>query len=215
MTERTFSPASIVTCWLFVLSQHKPLIEELAGTKGLLLDRHIRNLAIHLMTLLEDRVIDPEAAERAQRAHARVNAFYDDKRSMAVFVLDSFALVAYAATLPQMATFDAINNLALAHKAPVETGTLASRAERAIRTLTHLNQQWSANFDTKLAITGDAGFLVISGFIESPEGAAALRIDDRQALIDECRILFGAIQELTDLTGAQDVIDNLAMNLSR
>lgn len=215
MTERTFSPASIVACWLFVLTQHKPLLDELAGTKGLLLDRHINNLAVHLMTLLEDRVIDPEAVERAQRAHARVNAFGGDKLPMAVFVLDSFALVARAATLPQLATFDAINNLALTHKAPAETGTLASRADRAIKTLTHLNQQWSANYETKLAITGDAGFLVVSGFIESPEGAQALRIDDRQQLLEECHALFGAIQELTDLTGAQDVIDEVLMNLSR
>lgn len=215
MTERTFSPASIVTCWLFVLTQHKPLVDELAGTKGLLLDRHICNLATHLMTLLEDQVIDPEVVERARRAHARVNAFGDDKRPMAIFVLDSFALVAYSATLPQLATFDAINNLALAHKAPVETGTLHSRAERAIKTLAVLNSQWSDNFESKLAITGDAGFLVISGFIESPEGAQALRIDDRQQHLEECRALFGAIQELTDLTGAQDIIDNLVMNLSR
>src|SRR5687768_8311536 len=137
--SRAFSTSTLVTCWLLVITQHKQLVEELTGIKEVRLDRHIHNLAVHMMAVLEGRPIDPMALEKARRAHARVGAFGDAKRHMAVFVFDAFALTAHAAGLPQLGTSDVINELALEHEAPVEINcTLAKRALRAAETLAGL-----------------------------------------------------------------------------
>src|SRR5690349_19045101 len=113
MNPHKFSHASLVTAWLLVLTQHKQLVDELSGMRWLKLDRHIRNLAIHLSTYLRGGTIDPKVFERAKQAHKVVDAFGDARRHMSVFVLDAFALVAHAAKLPDLGTFDAINSLAL------------------------------------------------------------------------------------------------------
>lgn len=207
MTPRTFSTGSLVTCWLLVLTQHKQLVEELAGTKGLRLDKHVHNLAVHLMAYLEDGTIDPKTLQNAQRAHAAVGAFEGAKRYMSVFVLDAFALTAHAAGLPQMGTFDAINTLALAHGAPAEQGTLASRAQRAVGTLSHLQEH--------RATTGTAGVKVALGFAESTEGMQALRVDSKIDFIDDNLVLLGLIKDLTDQTQARELLDTLIADVSQ
>lgn len=207
MSKRTFSASSLVTCWLLVITQHKQLVEELAGTKGLHLDRHVRNLAVHMMELLEDQTINRKAVEKAKRAHDKVDAFGEAKRHMAVFVLDAFALTAHAAGLPQLGTFDAINNLALAHEAPVEVGyTLATRAERAADTLATLKHN--------NMITSTAGIDVISAFTASSEGRKALRLDDSLGHTQECLELLSHIKRLAKQTEAQMVIDDLVKHVS-
>lgn len=206
MSRRPFSASSLVATWLLVLTQHKPLVDVLAETNGVQLDRHVRNLALHLMAVLEDQTIDQEAVQRARRAHAHVEAFGESRLHLSVFVLDSFALVAHAAGLPQLSTFDAINNLALQHGALVEVGTLASRAARATTTL--------AAIKGGEEVTGNVGAQLVLDFITSPDGRQALRLDEPSTIVEDCKELLSLTRGLTEQAQARDVIDFLMRCMS-
>ena len=207
MIQRKFAPAPLVTTWLLLLTQHKPLVDELAGRKGLRLDRHLQNLATHAVKLLTTGKVDSQATQRAKAAHDAVGAFGDTKKDMSIFVFDSLALPALAAGLPPAPTFNSIKLLAQAHGAPIEAHVLAWQADRAIRTLMHLYDAGNT--------TGAACVKVVMDALLSPKGQEALQLDDDTQLATDCSELLRLVGDLADEARVESIIDIVTASLSR
>lgn len=191
-----FSSASIVVCWLLLVTQHKQLVEELAGRKGLRLVSHIGKLAKHMTALLKGEVIDQEA----------MDAFSSTELPMSDFMLNSFSLVAKAAGSPRMVVEDAIKRFAQAHRVPVSETDLASRLDEAITTLTHI-------VDNK-ATTGPEGVSVVLELIDGAEGRQALRLNmGRGRLINQCASLLGSVAKRTGQTKARYLVNSLKFEI--
>lgn len=204
---RKYSSSSIVMCWLLLVTQHARLFNALKAATGNRLDAHLCDLATHMMALLEEGVINPNAAERAKLAHWAVDAFKNDKVDMAVFILDMFALVAKSAGRPENATATAIKRLVEAHGIP-KTAISQPRVDRAAGTLTHLADSF--------AVTDSKGVDKVMGLAESIEGQRALRLKvSWQKLVEECTRLLGRIENEVASTGALELVQAVKAIMSR